>query len=216
MKGNFAILGLGTFGSTLAVELVNAGHNVVAIDRNRDRVEEIKDKVSEAIIADLSNPDVIKELDIPKFDAIIIGMSSHFEDLILTLTLVKQEGAAKVIVKANTAIQKQILLRLGANEVIQPDQDVADRLSKRLTMNNISDMFEFKGSSIAEVMVPDSLAGKTIRELDLRNQHNIIVLLIRKPGKEIETVWNPDLVLEKGDELTVIGKEKGIIEVFKN
>lgn len=216
MKGNFAILGLGTFGSTLAIELVNAGHNVVAIDRNRDRVEEIKDKVSEAIIADLSNPDVIKELDIPKFDAIIIGMSSHFEDLILALTLVKQEGAAKVIVKANTAIQKQILLRLGANEVIQPDQDVADRLSRRLTMNNISDMFEFKGSSIAEVMVPDSLAGKTIRELDLRNQHSIIVLLIRKPGKEIETVWNPDLVLEKGDELTVIGKEKGILEVFKN
>jgi trk system potassium uptake protein TrkA len=143
-------------------------------------------------------------------------MSSHFEDLILALTLVKQEGGGKVIAKANTMIQKRILLRLGADEVIQPDQDIAERLSKKLTMNNISDMFEFKGSSIAEVSVPESFVGKSIRELDLRNRHSIIVLLVKKPGKEIETVWNPDMQLEKGDELTVIGHEKDILNVFKS
>jgi trk system potassium uptake protein TrkA len=216
MKSTFAVLGLGTFGSKLAVELSNAGHDVIAIDSNKARVEDIKDKVSEAIIADVSNPEVIKELDVHKFDAIIIGMSSHFEDLILALTLVKQEGGGKVIAKANTMIQKRILLRLGADEVIQPDQDIAERLSKKLTMSNISDMFEFKGSSIAEVFVPESLVGKSIRELDLRNRHSIIVLLVKKPGKEIETVWNPDMQLEKGDELTVIGHEKDILNVFKS
>ncbi len=216
MKGTYAILGLGTFGSKLAVELSNYGHNVVAVDRNRESVENIRELVTEAIIADVSNPDVIKELEVKKFDAVVIGMSSHFEDLILALTLVKQEGGGKIITKANTAIQKQILLRLGADEVIQPDQDIAERLSKRLGMNNLSDMFKFKGSSIAETIVPESLAGKTIRELDLRNRYNIIVLMIKKPGKELETVWNPDVRLELGDELTVVGKEKDILRVFQN
>ncbi|MCP3968027.1 MAG: TrkA family potassium uptake protein [Lentisphaerae bacterium] len=216
MKGTFAILGLGTFGSKLAVELSNVGHSVVAIDRNKNRVEEVKDKVSGAIIADVSNPDTIRELEVRKFDAVIIGMSSHFEDLILALTLVKQEGAKKVIAKSNTSIQKRILLRLGADEVIQPDQDIAERLSKRLSMSNISDMFEFKGSSIAEVTVPESLAGKSIRELDLRRRYSIIVLLIKKPGRDIETVWNPNMTLERGDELTVIGDEKKILNLFKN
>ncbi|QSH40314.1 TrkA family potassium uptake protein [Lentisphaerota bacterium ZTH] len=216
MKGTFAILGLGTFGSKLAVELSNAGHSVVAIDHNKSRVEEIKDKVSAAIIADVSNPDTIRELEVRKFDAVIIGMSSHFEDLILALTLVKQEGAKKVIAKSNTSIQKRILQRLGADEVIQPDQDIAERLSKRLSMSNISDMFEFKGSSIAEVTVPEALAGKSIRELDLRRRYSIIVLLIKKPGRDIETVWDPNLTLERGDELTVIGEEKKILNLFKS
>ena len=215
MRGNYAVLGLGSFGSKLALELSNAGNNVVVVDRYKEQINALKDKVSEAIIADVSNPDVIKELDIKKFDATIIAMSSHFEDLILALTLLKQEGAGKVIVKTNTSIQKRILLRLGADEVIQPDQDVAERLSKRLSMTNITDMFEFKGSYIAEVNVPDSMDGKTIRELDLRNRFNIIVLLIKKPGKHIETVWNPDIELAKGDQLTVIGQEKAIIDVFK-
>lgn len=215
MHGNYAVLGLGSFGSKLALELANAGNRVVVIDRDREQIEAIKDKVTEAIIADVSNPDVIKELDVKKFDTVVIAMSSHFENLILALTLLKQEGARKVIVKANTAIQKRILLRLGADEVIQPDQDVAERLSKRLSMNNITDMFEFKGAYLAEVNIPESMEGKTIRGLDLRNRYNITVLLIKKPGKNIETVWNPDIELSKGDQLTVIGQEKAIIDVFK-
>lgn len=184
MHGNYAVLGLGSFGSKLALELANAGNRVVVIDRDREQIEAIKDKVTEAIIADVSNPDVIKELDVKKFDTVVIAMSSHFENLILALTLLKQEGARKVIVKANTAIQKRILLRLGADEVIQPDQDVAERLSKRLSMNNITDMFEFKGAYLAEVNIPESMEGKTIRGLDLRNRYNITVLLIKKPGKK--------------------------------
>lgn len=215
MKGAYAVFGAGSFGSKVAVELSAAGHHVVVVDIERDAIMSIRDKVTEALVADVSNPDVIKELDVPKFDAIIIGMSSHFEDLILALTLAKQEGAQKIYVKANTAIQKRILLRLGADMVIQPDQDVAERLCKRLSMSKITDMFEFKGSHIAEVKIPESMVNKTIRELDLRNKHNIIVLLVKKPGQDISTVWDPNMVLQEDDQLTVIGKEKEILEVFK-
>ena len=215
MKNTFAVMGLGTFGSKLALELSQAGHSVVAIDRSKTIINDIKDKVTEAVIADVTNPDTVKEIDVQKFDTVILGMSSHFEDLILALTLVKQEGAKKIIAKANTDLQKRILLRLGANEVIQPEQAVAERLSKRLSMSNISDMFAFKGSTIAEVKVPASLSGKTIRKLDIRQKHNISILLLKKPGREVENIWNPDIILEEGDELTILGDEKNIINVFR-
>jgi trk/ktr system potassium uptake protein len=215
MKNTFAVMGLGTFGSKLALELSQAGHSVVAIDRSVKIINDIKDKVTEAVIADITNQDTIREIDIQNFDAVILGMSSHFEDLILALTLVKQEGAKKIIAKANTDLQKRILLRLGADEVIQPEQAIAERLAKRLSMNNISDMFAFKGSTIAEVKVPPSLSGKSIRELDIRQKHNISLLLLKKPGKDVENIWNPDIILEEGDELTIIGDEKSIISVFQ-
>ena len=215
MKNTFAVMGLGTFGSKLALELSQAGHSVVAIDRSKAIINDMKDKVTEAVIADITNPDTNKEIDVQKFDAVILGMSSHFEDLILALTLVKQEGAKKIIAKANTDLQKRILLRLGADEVIQPEQAIAERLAKRLSMSNISDMFTFKGSTIAEVKVPPSLSGKSIRELDMRQKYNISLLLIKKSGRGIENIWNPDMILDEGDELTIIGEEKNIIKVFQ-
>jgi len=214
-QNHYAVLGLGSFGAKLAAALARAGNTVVAVDTDQARVDDLRDKVTEAIIADVSNEEVIRELNVRKFDAVILGMSSHFEDQVLALTLLKQEGVRKVIVKANTTIQERILFRLGADEVIQPEQDVAERLARRLTMDNISDLFEFKGSAIAEVTVPEHLAGQSLRQLDLRNRFNVTVLLMRKPGGSSETVMTPDTLLEKGDQLTVFGSQKSIMELFR-
>ena len=214
-KNHYAVLGLGSFGAKLAVALAKAGNTVLIVDIDQQRVDDLRDKVTEAIIADVSNEEVVRELNVRKFDAVILGMSSHFEDQVLALTLLKQEGVRKVIVKANTTIQERILFRLGADEVFQPEQDVAERLARRLTMDNITDLFEFKGSAIAEVTVPEQLSGRSLRQLDLRNRFNVTVLLMRKPGGSAETVMTPDTLLEKGDQLTVFGSQKSIIELFK-
>ena len=214
-RNHYAVLGLGSFGAKLAVALARAGNTVLVVDIDQQRVDDLRDKVTEAIIADVSNEEVVRELNVRKFDAVILGMSSHFEDQVLALTLLKQEGVRKVIVKANTTIQERILFRLGADEVFQPEQDVAERLARRLTMDNITDLFEFKGSAIAEVTVPEQLSGQSLRQLDLRNSFNVTVLLMRKPGGSAETVMTPDTLLEKGDQLTVFGSQKSIIELFK-
>ena len=214
-RNHYAVLGLGSFGAKLAVALARAGNTVQVVDIDQQRVDDLRDKVTEAIIADVSNEEVVRELNVRKFDAVILGMSSHFEDQVLALTLLKQEGVRKVIVKANTTIQERILFRLGADEVFQPEQDVAERLARRLTMDNITDLFEFKGSAIAEVTVPEQLSGQSLRQLDLRNRFNVTVLLMRKPGGSAETVMTPDTLLEKGDQLTVFGSQKSIIELFK-
>ena len=215
MKGAYAVFGAGSFGSKVATELSEAGHHVVVLDCDREAVMAIREKVTEALVADVSNPDVIRELDVKKFDAVIMGMSSHFEDLILALTLIKQEGASNIYVKANSAIQKRILLRLGADVVIQPDQDVAERLCAKLSMSKITDMFEFKGSFIAEVAIPDNMVNKTIRSLDLRNKYNITILLVKKPGQEMSSGWDPNMVLQAEDRLVVLGPDKAIVDVFK-
>ena len=214
-RNHYAVLGLGSFGAKLAVALARAGNTVLVVDIDQQRVDDLRDKVTEAIIADVSNEEVVRELNVRKFDAVILGMSSHFEDQVLALTLLKQEGVRKVIVKANTTIQERILFRLGADEVFQPEQDVAERLARRLTVDNITDLFEFKGSAIAEVTVPEQLSGQSLRQLDLRNRFNVTVLLMRKPGGSAETVMTPDTLLEKGDQLTVFGSQKSIIELFK-
>ncbi len=214
-RNHYAVFGMGSFGSKLAIELSRAGNTVLIVDIDRERVDDLRDKVTEAVIADVSNEEVVRELNVRKFDAVILGMSSHFEDQILALTLLKQEGVRKVLAKANNAIQERILFRLGADEVIQPEQDVAERLSRRLSLPNFADLFEFKGSAIAEVIVPESLAGRSLRQLDLRNRFNVTVLLIKKSGCGSETIMNPDTVLEKGDQLTVFGSQNSIMEVFR-
>ena len=94
-KSTYAVFGLGAFGSRLAVELSRAGNDVVAVDLDADRVNEIRDEVAKAIVADVSSEEVIRELNVDKFDAVILGMSSHFEAQILTLTLLRQEGAKR-------------------------------------------------------------------------------------------------------------------------
>lgn len=215
MRGNYAVFGLGSFGKTLAIELSKENNNVVVVDSNEVKVNECREYVAEAIVADVSNEDVIRELNVKKFDAIILGMSSHFEDQVLALTLLKQEGAKKVYAKANTAIQGKILSRIGVDELIQPEQDVAERLARRLTMDNIHDMFKFKDYAIAEVTATSDLAGKSLRELDLRNRYHITVLLIKKPNGPEEDIWSPDTLLEDGDSLTVFGSKRSIEELFK-
>ena len=215
-KSTYAVFGLGAFGSRLAVELSRAGNDVVAVDLDADRVNEIRDEVAKAIVADVSSEEVIRELNVDKFDAVILGMSSHFEAQILTLTLLRQEGAKRIFAKAGTRIQERILYRLGADEIILPEQDVAERLSRRLSLDNISDFFIFKGQAIAEVIVPEKLAGKSLRELALRNRYNITVLTIGHGGGSPETVFDPETVLETGDQLTVFGNQKSIIELFKD
>lgn len=214
-RNSYAVFGVGSFGSKLALALVAGGNAVLVCDRDAGRIEELRDKVDDALIGDVSNEETIRELNVSKFDAVILGMSSYFEDQVLALTLLKQEGAKKVIVKSGSPIQERILYRLGADEVIQVDLDVATRLARRLSLANIADIFEFKGSAIADVSVPKELAGIPLKELDLRNKYNITILIIRDASGVNEKAIGPETVLSEGDQLTVFGDQQAIIELFK-
>lgn len=214
-KNSYAVFGMGAFGTRLATALSQSGNTVLICDRNAARIDELKEKVADAVIADATNEEVIRELNVDKFDAVILGMSSYFESQVLALTLLKQAGAKKVIIKSKSAIQEKILYRLGADEVIQPELDVASRLARKLSMANISDIFEFKGSAIADVLVPPELENIPLRDLDLRGKYNITILLKYTPDGLNVCAIGPDTVLKAGDQLTVFGDQKSIIELFR-
>ncbi len=214
-KNSYAVFGMGVFGTKVATMLASSGNTVLICDRNVDKIEELKDKVTDAIIGDVTNEEVIRELNVSKFDAVILGMSNYFEDQVLALTLLKQSGARKVFVKSNSSIQEKILYRLGADEVILPELDVASRLARRLSLSNISDIFEFKGSTIADVIVPESMAGIPLRDLNLRGKYNITILIKYTPDGLNVCSIGPETTLKAGDQLTVFGEQKAIIELFR-
>lgn len=213
-RNSYAVFGLGSFGGKLALELSRAGHTVLACDIDQSRVDEFSTKVAQVVACDVSNRDVLRDLGVSKFDAVILCMSTCFEKQMLALTLLKKEGAKRVLAKAVSDIQETILYRLGADEVIQPEEDAAARLSQRLSMVNIRDIVDFKGSAIAEVTVHAEMIGHSLRELDLRNRHDITVLLVRKPESTDEIHPTPDMVLKKGDTLTVFGSRDSIEKLF--
>lgn len=216
-KKNFAIFGLGSFGSKLALKLTEDGHNVLVCDISQMRIDDFSDKVDAAVVADVSNEDAVRELDVGKFDAVILGMSSHFEKQILALTLIKKEGARKIIAKANSDLQEQVLYRLGATKVIQPDQTAAESLARDLGLMlvNVNGIYEFEGFAITEIVITGALAGSTLRALDLRNRYHITALLLRRAESKEKILPGPDIVLNKGDQLTVFGNREEIFEICK-
>lgn len=212
---DIAVLGLGVFGIKLARELYAQGNTVLAVDNNHDNITAIKDAVTQAVIADVTDEDVIRELDLGSFDIVVVCMSDHLENQILCTTLVKKTGAKRIIAKVNTEIHKEILLKLGADEVIQPEEQAALRLSKSISLPTISEIYKAKNGHIARVIVQPDMIDKTLKQLDWRNKFNISVVMIRRETEdEPELIWDPNTILEHGDELTILGKEDDIEHCF--
>lgn len=214
MAKDFAVIGLGTFGFEVAKKLFEQGHNVMAIDKNPITIHNIQDSVTVAINADIADTAVIDELQLFEFKKIILGLSSNLETLILTIAYLKNNGAAYIIAKGNSELQKQVLLKVGADEVIIPEKEVASKLTERLTHPNIIDRFVLDHNILLiNVKVPAKIANKTLEELELRRKYNITVLISKHEGKSI-IINNSKYVLNEGDEIFVAGDAKNIEKIF--
>jgi len=211
---DICVIGLGIFGYEIAIKLTELGNNVLALDSKPAKINEIKDLVTEAIIGDATNPDVLKELNIKDFDIVILGMGSKLENLILCLTYLKKLGAKRIIAKANSLIQAEILEKIGADEIVLPEKEVAEKLANKLSNPDISELLSLdENLKLMEVKVPEKFTGKTLRELDLRKKYNITVLMMKKDGK-VKLMTNPELKFEKGDEIIVAGEIDKIQKAF--
>jgi len=214
MAKDFVVIGLGTFGFEVAVNLYDQGHNVMAIDKNPITIHNIQDRVTVAINADISDTAVIDELQLFDFKKIILGLSSNLETLILTIAYLKNRGAEYIIAKGNSELQKQVLLKVGANEVIIPEKEVANKLTDRITHPNVIDRFVLDHDVLLiNVKVPKKLANRTLEELDLRHKYNITVLIRKHEGKSV-IINNSKYVLNEGDEIFVAGDAKNIEKIF--
>lgn len=183
----FAVIGLGRFGSRLATNLAAAGAEVVAIDRDRAVVEDLRDRVALAIALDATDEQALKIQGVEQTDCAVVGIGQNFEANALATVLLKSLSVPKVISRARTSMQAQILTRIGADAVVRPEDEAADRWSNRLLAPYIVDHVELgAGYALVQMKVPNTWEGKTLAELGLRAKHNVTVVAIKRKAPEAQ------------------------------
>ena len=211
---NILLIGLGRFGRHLAVELNELGHEVMAVDDDEDRVNEILPYVTNAQIGDSTNANFLKSLGLGNFDICFVTISANFENSLETTSLLKELGAKIVISRAERDIQKKFLLRNGADQVVYPERQVAKWASIRYTADHILDYMEIDAShAIFEAEVPEEWLGKTIGELDVRRKYNINIIAVKDKGG-VNIALSTDTLLKQDATILVIGEHKAIKRWF--
>jgi len=212
---SFAIIGLGLFGSQLAIDLFNEGHNVLAIDNDESIVEKLADRVSKAVTVDAKNREALSQLGINKYDCTIVCTSNDLATSVIITMNLKALKVPKIICKVRDDTDKEVLEALGAAMCIVPEHVAATKLSKKLTADNIVDFTQLsEGHGIMEIVVPPSWANKTILELNVRSQFNLNIIAIRR-NEKLCVEFAPSFTLEKDDILILIGSNKNLSRLQK-
>jgi trk system potassium uptake protein TrkA len=212
MKKSVLIIGIGRLGSHLAEKMQDLGHDVMILDNKEDVISRLASRFSDARIADYTNEDVLRALDIPSFDLVFITIGDDFEASMITTVLLKKLGAKYVAVRARDEIQYDLLKKIGADEIVYADGETADKLAVRHNGNNIFDYVALAdGYAIFEVPIIKAWEGKSIIELDVRKKYKINIIAI-KNGEVLNPSPMPDYVFHEDDHIFVLGKSR---DVFK-
>jgi len=209
------VIGLGIFGFNIVRELYENGFEVLAVDKNKEAVQRIRDHATKAIVADGTDREIMEVIGIQEDDTVIISFGEDLAASTLITLHLKQLRVKTIIVKAPNEEHKLILEKVGATEVIIPEQDIAHKIAKSLISPNVLDYLPLSDDyMISEVAPPNSFLGKTISELQLRGKYRIEVIAIRDVlSDRIHMVPRADFVIKDGEVLVVVGKEKDIQKI---
>jgi trk system potassium uptake protein len=212
MKKQFAVIGLGNFGVYLATGLFQKGHEVLGIDINARQVQEIRDRVSRAVIADATDPQALRELELEKMDAVVIGIGSVLNSSILATLNVKDMGVKRIVAKAVSEAHGRILRKIGADDIYFPEKDLALTAAQRLDNPNVLDYLPFlEGYSIIQLAPPATFIGKNLIELDLINRLGIQVIAIQELVPEnVVMIPTGRFVIKDSDVLVLLGPDKAL------
>lgn len=206
MKKQYAVIGLGRFGVSVATTLSALGHDVLAIDISEQCVQSVMNEVTHAVQADARDETVLKALGIRNFDVVIVAIGHDMESSTLITLMLKELGIKNIIVKANNQWHGKILERVGADKIVFPEKDMGIRLANSLLSSNVMDYIELHPNySVMEIIAPIAFLNKSLGELDLRAQYGISVLAIRKDNT-IVVAPGADAVINEKDRLIVIGE----------
>ncbi len=211
----FAVIGLSSFGFYLCKYLKNRRFYVMAIDINEPRVDQVKEFVDKAIIADATDKQVLEDLGIKELDAVIVSLGDRIDSSILATLHLHELGVEEIIAKAISEDHGKVLNAVGASMVIFPEKDMAERLANILEQSSILDYLDLgSGYGIVELAPPQSFCGKTLRELRLRERFNVQVIMIKEVVPEnIIAVPDPDHIIKDSDILVIMGKDEDLDRV---
>ncbi len=212
---SFLVIGLGRFGQALAQELCNLGHEVLAIDTNADKVREIADHVTQSVMGDARDPEVLRALGVDHFDCAVVAIGNDVGSSALITMGLKEMGMPSVICKAHSEIHRRVMEKMGADRVMIPEQETALRLAQNLANTNILNFIELSPEySIMERKVPQSWVDQTLIQLGVRAKYNLNIIAIRSGGQEgagsMSVSPGGNYQLHRADVLVVLGRNEDI------
>ncbi len=208
MTGQFLVVGVGRFGSSVAQTLYDLGHEVVAVDSDEGALEEVMDRVSHAAILDATDEKALRKLGVEHFDTVIIAIGENLEASILATVAAKGAGARHVISKASGGLTARVLASVGADEVVRPEHDMGMRLARQLSAPNIIDTLELGADhSVVEFEVK-KLRGKLV-DLKLPNRFGVQVIGVRRGGA-LTVSPGADFEVKSGDRVIVVGSNRDL------
>ena len=211
----FAVIGLGSFGSNVAKTLYEKGNEVLAVDVDKEKIEEVKTFVSHAVNMDAADKENLQALGIQDMDVVIVSLGPEMEASILTVLHLHEIGAKRVVAKALTEDHAKILEAVGATEVIYPEKDMAIKTAMKLSCPNVLEYLPLiSGFGIQEIAPPEKFIGKSLKELNLRNKYGIQIIAIKELIPDKTTfVPKADFVLKDSDILVIMGEEKQLEKI---
>lgn len=214
MAKQYAVIGMGRFGSSVATTLYNEGVEVLAIDKSEQHIEDHKEHVTHAVIGDSTDEQTLKAVGIRNFDTVIVAIGDDIQASILTVLILKEMGVSNVVAKALNKHHAQVLFKVGADKVIFPERDMGERVAHQLMASpNVLNFIELSDDySIEEIKLPMSMAGKNLIEINLRAKYNITVIGVKTANK-VDISPDPEKTLRAEDILIVLG-ENGDLNKF--
>ena len=214
MMKSILLIGLGRFGRHIAMKLDELNHQVMAIDRNEERVDAILPYVTNAQIGDATKEGFMESLGVRNFDVCIVAIGDDFQSSLEATSLLSELGAKYVVSRAARDVHAKFLLKNGADEVIYPEKQMAEWAAIRYSADHILDYVELDDEhAIFEISVPENWVGKTVGNIDIRKKYNITIMALKRDGK-LEMSITPDTVLDKDVTMLVLGASRDIQKCF--
>ena len=210
------MLGLGKFGTGVADELMERGAEVLVVDRNERLIEQHAGKYTQAVIADLADVEQIKELGLGNMEAVIVSMAQDLEASIMCVMIARESGVHRIIAKAENTRKGEILKKVGATQIIYPEQESGARTALQLMSRDILQFFDLSSDLVFVEMIPrKEWEGKVLSELKLRPRYGINVVAVRKSEK-VQPVNNPDIVIRKEEPLLIVISKEQLEKLERN
>ncbi|WP_152970788.1 potassium channel family protein [Bacillus sp. FJAT-28004] len=209
-KKQYAVIGMGRFGSSIAKALTDMGFEVLAIDSNEQRVQEVVNFVTHAVSADSTDEEALRALGIRNFDVVVVAIGQDIQSSILTTLILKDLGVKTLIVKAQNDLHGKVVGKIGADKVVFPERDMGLRVAHHLVSPNILDYIEISDDySIIEIKAPEPMIGQSLKQLDIRAKYKCNVMAI-KTGSTMNIAPYADDLIGKEDILVIVGKNSDL------